>query len=785
MKIIENILKDFIDIPKNILEITNQKIIEVDAFYPMNEATNLIIGKVLTCDEHPNSDHLHVTTVDLGDRVEQIVCGAPNVGKDQYVIVAQVGSVLPGNFQIKASKIRGVESNGMICSLKELGIDDKNAPEAFKTGIYFFDQPQKIGSSGLKALHQEGFVMELGLTPNRADLLSHYGFALDLGSMLDVPVKKPSFNVTTTSHKNPFSVDIKSNSCARYYARYFEEVTIKESPWWLKSALIASDIQPINNVVDISNYVLIEYGTPLHMFDADKIGSKHILVRDANPGEEVITLDDQKRKLIASDLVITNGKEPIALAGVMGLASTMIDEHTKNVVLEAAYFEPKTIQNTVKRLGLRSESSLRFERGIDDERVIMGLERATELLIELADAKVSEGISTAIHHQKDTPEVEIEKDYINRALGTEIKEDQLLGYFKRLNYQVKNDVRHFILKAPSYRQDLEVKADFVEEIARIYGLDLIPTTPIKNSNPGKLSFKQKRLRSLRHDLAAMGLNEVITYSLLDRKDVHRYHKLGEKIEILSPLSDDKNTLRQSLIHGLLESISYNQSRQTESLALFEIGHVFAAGIEKTHLAIALSGLWQENTWKKEKISPDFYLLKGLDERLFDTIGIAFEYQKSSEISAFHPHKQADILLDGVKIGVIAELHPNELKQHGIEPSVVAEIDLTPILSKPYEVSYQPISKYPNISRDLAVVVSEEVTAQELLSMIKQTVKKNLVSLKVFDVYQGTHIEKGKKSIAFSLVFNDQEKTLGAEDVDQMMKKITNRLSFSYQAEIRK
>lgn len=785
MKIIERMLKPFIDVPANILEVTNQKIIEVDAFYPMNEATNLVIGKVLTCEDHPNSDHLHVTTVDLGDHVEQIVCGAPNVGKDQYVIVAKVGAVLPGNFQIKASKIRGIESNGMICSLKELGIDDKNAPEAFKTGIYYFDTPQTIGSSGLQALHQEGFVMELGLTPNRGDLLSHYGFALDLGSMLDLKVKKPSFHVTTTNQKNPFKVEIKSNSCGRYYARHFESVTIKESPWWLKSVLIASDIQPINNVVDISNFVLIEYGTPLHMFDADKIGSNHILVRDAHDGETVMTLDDQKRTLIASDLVITNGKEPIALAGVMGLANTMIDDHTKSVLLEAAYFEPATIQKTVKRLGLRSESSLRFERGIDDERVMMGLERATELLIELADAKVSEGISTSIHHQIETPEVEIEKDYINRALGTDIKEETLLTYFNRLNYQVKNDARHIILKAPSYRQDLVIKADFVEEIARIYGLDLIPTTPIKNPNLGKLSFKQKRMRSLRHQLADLGLNEVISYSLIEGKDVHKYHQLGEKVQILSPLSEDKNTLRQSLVHGLLEAISYNQSRQTEQIAIFEMGHVFAQGIEQTHLGIALSGAWQEQTWKKEKLMPDFYVLKGIIERLFESIGLVFDYEKSSEIEAYHPYKQALIRFQGKPIGRIAELHPKALKALDISHTVVVEINLTDILLTPYDVDYQPLTKYPNISRDLAIVVNEDVLASDLLSMIKQTVKKNLVSIKVFDVYQGSHIEKGKKSIAFSLVFNDSLKTLGAEDVDQMMKKITNRLSFSYQAEIRK
>ena len=341
---------------------------------------------------HPNSNHLNVTTVNLGrDRVEQIVCGASNVGKDQYVIVAQVGSILPGDFVIKKSVIRGEASHGMICSLKELGIDDSLIPDDFKDGIYYFDEPKEIGKPALDVLNLDGWKMTLGLTPNRSDLLSVMGFAYDLASFTNQKVEVPFVKIVESKVVNPVKVEVKTDGCQRYYARHLTDIKIKESPWWLKSALLAQDIKPINNVVDISNYVLIEYGTPLHMFDANKVKTNHIIVRNAKDGEEVVSLDGIKRILTLDDVVITDGKNPIAIGGVMGLENTMIDVKSTSVILEAAYFEPKRIAKTSKRLNLKSDSSLRFERGLDDTRVILGLERATELLVELAGAKVSKG----------------------------------------------------------------------------------------------------------------------------------------------------------------------------------------------------------------------------------------------------------------------------------------------------------------------------------------------------------------------------------------------------------
>ncbi len=785
MIITQNMLKKWVKIPDNILEVTNQKIIEVESFEKLNEATNLVIGKVLTCEPHPNSDHLNLTTVDIGDRVEKIVCGAPNVGKDQYVVVAQVGTILPGNFEIKKSKIRGEESNGMICSLQELGIDDELIPDDFKDGIYYFNEPKEIGTPALEALSLEGWKMTLGLTPNRADLLSVLGFALDLASLTNQKVVMPIFKIKELGAENPVKVEIKTDGCLTYHARHIENLSIKESPWWLKSALLAQDIKPINNVVDISNYVLIEYGTPLHMFDAAKVKSNHIVVRDAKDGEEVVSLDGQKRILAKDDVVITDGQKPIAIGGVMGLENTMIDDQTTSVILEAAYFGPKRIQKTSKRLNLRSDSSLRFERGIDDKRVILGLERATELLIELADAKVSKGITSVVTKALEEKHIEIEKDYFSESLGVDFDEKVLLTYFDRYAYEVeiKDDV--YVITPPSYRTDLEIKADILEEIARMQGLNEVPTTKHLNKTNGYLTDRQKKLRNLRHQLAFMGLNEVITYSLVAEDDYDRYHHIGEKVNMLMPLSEDKKTLRQSLLNGVLGTVNYNQNRQVNDIHIFEIGHVFAKDVEYQNLAIAMSGSWHELKWQKKETSVDFYLIKGILDQIMEALDVRLTYKQTSAHNQLHPYRQADILYGKKVIGYIGEVHPKTLKNLDINLTYVLEMKLDEVLKEQETKLFETISRYPNIERDLAVVVDDKVTASELLDLIKQTAKQVLVSLDIFDVYQGSHIEEGKKSVAFNLIFNDNQKTLETEEVDKIMKKIISRLSFEYQAEVRK
>jgi phenylalanyl-tRNA synthetase beta chain len=783
MKINSNMLAKWLDIPKNIHEMTNQKIVEVESFKPINTATDLVVGRVLTCEKHPNADNLSLTTVDLGDRVEQIVCGAPNVRKDQYVIVAQVGTVLPGNFAIKAAKIRGETSHGMICSLNELGIDERYVPEVYRDGIFYFEEPQKIGKPALPTLGLSGWIMELGLTPNRSDLLSVLGFAYDLAAMTNQKIELEEPEISESESKNSLKISIETDGCGRYYGRTFKDIQIKESPWWLKSALLSVGIQPINNVVDISNYVLIEYGTPLHMFDAHKVKTDRIVVRDAEAGESVVTLDDQRRQLEAGDVVITNGLEPIAIGGVMGLANTMIDEHTTSVILEAAYFDPKRIQRTTKRLDLKSDSSLRFERGIDDKRVFYGLERATKLLIDLADAKVDQGIVKAIRFENENPTIEIPRNYFNDALGLELKDTDVLTYLKRYNYDVKTTKEKWIVQAPSYRNDIQIPADVLEEIARIYGLDAIPNRSASGIQQGKLSFAQKRLRGLRHALADLGLNEIMTYSLIKESDVHLFQNIGKPVSVLKPMSEDKKTLRQSLIHGLVETIRYNRSRKIDDVHLFEIGHCFAKGYEKNHLGIALSGKLHKHTWKNTALVADFHLLKGLVERIFSPLGIDFSYEATDHPS-FHPYQQAKIRHQGSELGVIARLHPRLEKELDLPTTVVFTIELDTLLEWKKTINYRMVSRYPMVSRDLAIVIDRDIEANMILDLIEQTGKPALKTVEIFDVYQGKGIDDDKKSLAFRLVFSDETKTMESDDVDKLMKRITKRLAYEVSATVR-
>src|SRR5690554_1437130 len=542
MYILENILKQFIELPDNLYEVTNQQIIEVDDYLALNQSTKLVVGYVETCVKHPNADKLNLTTVNIGHEILNIVCGAANVAAGQHVIVAQVGAVLPGNFEIKAAKVRGEQSNGMICSLTELGFDEKYISSDYKDGIFYFKTSVKPGDDALKSLGLEGKKLLLGLTPNRGDLLSHLGFAYDLGAMLNKKIQVPKTSFKTVDAQNDIQIKIDTDGCLRYDLRVMD-VVVKESPWWLKNALIQSDIRPINNVVDITNYILMTYGTPLHAFDANKVNSKNILVRQAKKGETVVTLDEVKRVLEVDDIVITDGKNPIALGGVMGLLNTGVDNDTTTILLEAAQFNPQAIAKTSKRLDLRSDSSLRFERGIDQERVRLGLEAATQMLVDLADAKVYSAIASKLKVKEENPWVEIELQYINGLLGTSLNEKELLQILDQLNYNVKEVSTSLLVQAPSYRKDILIQADVTEEILRVYGYHKIEGKRLQPSSLGQLTPVQKNIRSLKNTLVGLGFNEVVNYSLGQEDDTSKFPKIGKSVRILTPLSDDRKYLR--------------------------------------------------------------------------------------------------------------------------------------------------------------------------------------------------------------------------------------------------
>lgn len=779
MNILENLLKKFIDVPSDLYELTNKHIIEVDDYLKLIDANTLVIGHVETCIDHPNSDHLHITTVNVGNRVEQIVCGAPNVKAGQNVIVALPGTVLPGNFEIKKAAVRGVESNGMICSLKELGFDEKYIPEQYASGIYVFEEDIKPGTNAIEYLGLDGKKLVLGMTTNRGDLLSHLGFAYDLAAIKNVKldVKAPSIKEIKT--KNPMKVKIDTNACLKYDARVME-ITVKESPWWLKNALIQSDIRPINNIVDITNYVLIMYGTPLHAFDYSKVNSDEIVVRLAKSGEKVVTLDDQERILEDKDIVITDGKNPIALGGVMGLANTMIDEKSTKIILEAALFDSNYISKTSKRLSLKSDSSLRFERGIEYDRVRLGLEAATELLIELADAKVYEGIQSDETTSTNKVWIKTSYKYLNQRLGMDLTDSEIDAILNRLNYSIdkKDGLK---VAAPDYRKDILIEADIVEEIARIYGYNQIPNHALVQ-NLGGLTPRQKQLRTLKHSLANMGLNEAITYSITG--DIEGYPLIGETVEVLMPMSDDKKYLRQSLIPGLLSTISYHESRQITDLGFFEVGHVFAKNTEVEHLAIAITGNSFESTWLKKSLSNDFYTLKGILDSVAKNLKVELTVVQSSEVASLHPGIQGTIKLGNESVGVIGKVHPTFEKKFDIKDVYVSELDLSKLLGLNKQASFESISRFPSVTRDISFLVEETHSIGDILALIKQTARKIISNVELFDVYKGEKVKEGYQSLAVSITFQNKEKTFEKEDIEKALKSIKNRLQFTFKAEVR-
>jgi len=784
MKTSLNFIKDFVKIDDSIEELyklLSFKVIEVEEYYKLVDATNLTIGHINECIMHPDSDHLHICQVDLGDKVEQIVCGAPNCTAGINVVVAKDGAVLPGNFKIKKSKVRGVESNGMCCSLQELGIEEKYVPEEFKNGIVILGDDAKAGEDPLKYLGLDDVVIETGLTPNRGDLLSHLGVAYDIAAAKGTTVnyKAP---VMKNAKASDLSVKVETENCYAYYARKINNITIKESPWWLKGRLIACGIRPINNIVDITNYVMLELGTPLHAFDADIIGN-NIVVRNAKENEHTTTLDEIDRELKESDVVITDGSEVIAIGGVMGCLKSGINENTRNIILEAAYFAPTAIRKTASRLNLHSEASMRYERIVDPSRITLALDRATELFGLLAGGDIDNAYSCVDNLNKDDKEIKIEINKIKSYLGINVSEAEVEKIFKNLGFKVTNNNGLFTVLVPTRRVDISTSQDLEEEIARMYGYDNIPSTLPSTNSKGALNEKQKIIRSIRHFLAGLGLMEVVNYSLINKNDLCKFGDFKDEISLLMPMTTDRETLRQTLIGSIVEDLRYNSARQQNDLAIFEIGKGYNTNGEYDLVACGIKGLFNSSIWQGKKTMSDFYLLKGILEQLLAYIGIDATFVKGVN-NGLHNGQTAFVMAGNTKIGVIGGLHPLILKENDIDNGYVCELNLTEILKiRNAKHTYKPISKFPTVSRDIAILINKDVPASDIVALIKQTAKK-LVNIEIFDVYQGDKIDSNMKSIAISLEFQDTEKTLTSEDVDKFINQILKRLDFTYQAKLR-
>ncbi|HDZ6100820.1 TPA: phenylalanine--tRNA ligase subunit beta [Staphylococcus aureus] len=774
-------LKEYVtinDSVSNLAERITRTGIEVDDLIDYTkDIKNLVVGFVKSKEKHPDADKLNVCQVDIGeDEPVQIVCGAPNVDAGQYVIVAKVGGRLPGGIKIKRAKLRGERSEGMICSLQEIGISSNYVPKTFESGIYVFSEAQVPGTDALQALYLDDQVMEFDLTPNRADALSMIGTAYEVAALYNTKMTKPdtTSNELELSANDELTVTIENEDKVPYYsARVVHDVTIEPSPIWMQARLIKAGIRPINNVVDISNYVLLEYGQPLHMFDQDAIGSQQIVVRQANEGEKMTTLDDTERELLTSDIVITNGQTPIALAGVMGGDFSEVKEQTSNIVIEGAIFDPVSIRHTSRRLNLRSESSSRFEKGIATEFVDEAVDRACYLLQTYANGKVlKDRVSSGELGAFITP-IDITADKINRTIGFDLSQNDIVTIFNQLGFDTEINDDVITVQVPSRRKDITIKEDLIEEVARIYGYDDIPSTlPVFDKvTSGQLTDRQYKTRMVKEVLEGAGLDQAITYSLVSKEDATAFSmQQRQTIDLLMPMSEAHASLRQSLLPHLIEAASYNVARKNKDVKLFEIGNVFFANGEGElpdqveYLSGILTGDYVVNQWQGKKETVDFYLAKGVVDRVSEKLNLEFSYRRA-DIDGLHPGRTAEILLENKVVGFIGELHPTLAADNDLKRTYVFELNFDALMAVSVGyINYQPIPRFPGMSRDIALEVDQNIPAADLLSTIHAHGGNILKDTLVFDVYQGEHLEKGKKSIAIRLNYLDTEETLTDERV---------------------
>ncbi|CAC7003676.1 TPA: phenylalanine--tRNA ligase subunit beta [Staphylococcus aureus] len=781
-------LKEYVTIDdsvSNLAERITRTGIEVDDLIDYTkDIKNLVVGFVKSKEKHPDADKLNVCQVDIGeDEPVQIVCGAPNVDAGQYVIVAKVGGRLPGGIKIKRAKLRGERSEGMICSLQEIGISSNYIPKSFESGIYVFSESQVPGTDALQALYLDDQVMEFDLTPNRADALSMIGTAYEVAALYNTKMTKPetTSNELELSANDELTVTIENEDKVAYYsARVVHDVTIEPSPIWMQARLIKAGIRPINNVVDISNYVLLEYGQPLHMFDQDAIGSQQIVVRQANEGEKMTTLDDTERELLTSDIVITNGQTPIALAGVMGGDFSEVKEHTSNIVIEGAIFDSVSIRHTSRRLNLRSESSSRFEKGIATEFVDEAVDRACYLLQTYANGKVlKDRVSSGELGAFITP-IDITADKINRTIGFDLSQNDIVTIFNQLGFDTEINDDVITVQVPSRRKDITIKEDLIEEVARIYGYDDIPSTlPVfEKVTSGQLTDRQYKTRMVKEVLEGAGLDQAITYSLVSKEDATAFAmQQRQTIDLLMPMSEAHASLRQSLLPHLIEAASYNVARKNKDVKLFEIGNVFFANGEGElpdqveYLSGILTGDYVVNQWQGKKETVDFYLAKGVVDRVAEKLNLEFSYRRA-DIDGLHPGRTAEILLENKVVGFIGELHPTLAADNDLKRTYVFELNFDALMAVSVGyINYQPIPRFPGMSRDIALEVNQNIPAADLLSTIHAHGGNILKDTLVFDVYQGEHLEKGKKSIAIRLNYLDTEETLTDERVSKVQAEI--------------
>ena len=787
MKLSTNFLKDYIDIDVDVKQLAEDMTRvgnEYDSASNLINATKLVIGQITECEPHPDSDHLHLCKVNIGTEVLDIVCGAPNARTGLKVIVALDGAVLPEK-TIKKGMIRGQESNGMLCSIAELGLEHKFLKPEDSEGIAELGEDAEIGGDPIKYLQMDDGVIDFELTANRGDLLSILGMAYEVGAIYDKKVKDVDLKHKESGEdiNKTFKTEVKTENCSKLLVKKVENVKIEESPIFIKNRLIASGIRPINNVVDISNYVMLELGQPLHFYDADKLGNK-LVVRMAEDGEKLTTLDNVERTLTSEDIVIADATHGVGLAGVMGGLETEVEPDTKNIIIESAIFDSVKVRKTSKKI-VRSEASNRFEKGLDPERTTMAIERACKLLEEYAGGTVVTGTVEYDKTNNKEKEIEITFKNINDVLGTVIPNEEILNVFRKLGFSYKVNGETIKVTVPTRRLDISIKEDLIEEVSRIYGVDIIegklPIVPMRKGSYDKTQ------REIRNKMIALGLKETLTYVLINDKEVNVYTlDKFEPLKLLDPITEDRNTLRYSMIPSLYKVYEYNKAREQKDISIFEIGKGFykkgEVYGEDTKLCVLMSGKY--STGLNNNKTVDFYVIKGIAEEVLDYLGYSgrYSFMKQEMPKEMHPGQSAMINVNGSNIGMIGKIHPSVTK----DDVYVLEINLDELFTKKVgKMKYKEFSKFPSINKDIALVVDKKSVSKDIEKVIKSAGGSLLTNIEVFDVYTGVGVGIDKKSIAYSLTFSDMKKTLTDEEINGLMDKIIDAVSKKCGAELRK
>lgn len=757
-----------------------------------DEIENVVVGKIISIEKHKDADKLLICKVDIGSETLQIVTGAKNLKEGDCVPVAVVGAKLPEGIKIDKTDFRGVDSYGMLCSLKELGYGDNVISKEMKDGIFVLDKEYELGSSIKKVMNLDEDIIEFEITPNRPDCLSIIGMARETSATFGLSLEEPIINI-----KNEVDdikdyldgIEVTSPNCNRYYGRVIKNVKIEQSPLWLQTRLMEAGIRPINNIVDITNFVMLEYGEPLHAFDLEKIEERKIIVRQAEEGEKIKTLDEVDRELSTTDLVIADGTKPIAIAGVMGGYNTEISETTKYVLLEGANFNSKSVRLTSKKFNLRSEASSRFEKGIDPNLSEVAVNRVCQLIEEIEAGQVIKGEIDVYKEVKKEKVIDLRPERVNKILGIDIRVEEMMNYLNGLG--LKSQLDNGLIKStiPTFRLDLEIEADLIEEIGRMYGFHNIASKPLVGVlTRGEKPHGRRIEDRAKTILKGLGLNEVMTYSFIspkayDKINVPKDSPLRRYITLINPLGEDYSVMRTTLTSNMLELLSRNYNRGVDECYLYEIGNIFlpreipvkTLPEEKKILSFGVYG------------DKDFYYLKEVVNKMLDRLGIRdVEYMREENNPTFHPGRTAKLILDGEELGIMGEIHPDVGENYDIKARVcLSQLDFNKIIEKTnLDIKFKGLPKYPSMLRDMAILIDEDVLVGEIEKIILKHGEGLIENVQLFDIYTGDQIPENKKSVAYSITYRAKDRTLRDDEVNKIQDSIIEDLTNIFNAELR-